>query len=207
MEGPRVIILDFDGTIVDSFPIFISCVNMLSAEFGYQKMGSCSELREKTAREILNAQIGLSEPRLSEWVERFKALLQLNMREAATFGGMREVLTELYLHYRIGIVTSNTEEMVRHILKRDGIEADFIFSEAPLYRKDKSFKEILCQQGLAPDETIYIGDEAKDVDACRKIGMKIIGVCWGFDSKDILERKSPDYLVESPEELLKLLVP
>ena len=86
------------------------------------------------------------------------------------------------------------------------VSTSFICSEAPILEKDRAIKELLSQQALAPDEMIYIGDEMRDVDACRKVGMKIIAVCWGFNSKAALERKSPDYLVESPEELLKLLL-
>ena len=201
------LILDFDGTIVDSSAIFISCMNKLSGEFGYQKIEQSSELREKSAHELLTQHLGLSHQRLREWAGKFNALLKLNMRSAATFKGMKEVLRRLCLHYRVGIVTSNSEEVVRYILNRDGVgTVSFICSEAPILEKDRAIKELLSQQALVPDETIYIGDEVRDIDACRKVGIKIIAVCWGFNSRAALERKSPDYLVESPEELLKLLL-
>jgi len=72
--------------------------------------------------------------------------------------------------------------------------------------KDKAIIELLDQQGLKPHDTIYIGDEMGDIEACRKVGLKIISVCWGFNTKASLERENPDYLVDSPENLSKLLL-
>ena len=41
--------------------------------------------------------------------------------------------------------------------------------------------------------------------ACKKCKISIIAVTWGFDSKELLESKNPDYLADTPEKLLEII--
>lgn len=200
------VILDFDGTLVDSQFIFASCVNELGEAFGYGRIEFGLEHREKNTREMLAGVLGLLPEQVPYWAQEFKARLSRNMGKAVTFKGMREVLSALRKDYWIGIVTSNAKQTVRHVLTRDGIEkVDFIWADAPIFDKDRAIEGLLAHQTLSPEETIYVGDEVRDIDACRKAGIKIIAVSWGFNSKAVLERKGPDYLVETPIQLLTIL--
>ena len=58
---------------------------------------------------------------------------------------------------------------------------------------------------LKPVDIVYIGDEVRDVEAAKAMGVKIVSVTWGFQSKQILERGEPDYIAEKPKELEKIL--
>lgn len=40
----------------------------------------------------------------------------------------------------------------------------------------------------------------------RNAGLDVILVTWGFRDKDELERLHPDYLVQNPDELARLLL-
>lgn len=202
----RNIILDFDGTLVDSQSIFVSCINELGDAFGYGQIELGPEFREKSAHEVLMHALGLLPEQVPCWAQKFKALLSRNMGRALTVKGMKEVLAVLRKDHWIGIVTSNVEETVRHILTRDGFEpVDFIWPYAPIFEKDRAIEGLLTKQTLSPEETVYIGDEVRDVDACRKAGIKIIAVSWGFNSEAALKRREPDYLVQAPMELLTIL--
>jgi len=206
--GWKNVILDFDGTLVDSQSIFISSANELSKAFGYGRIEPGLKLREKSTRDVLIDVLGLLPEQVPLWVEKFKEQLNHNMRSAVTVKGMKEVLSALRKDYRLGIVTSNTEETVRHILARDDIgQVDFIWADAPALEKDRAIEGALIKYTLSPEETIYVGDDVGDIDACRKAGIKIIAISWGFNSKAMLERKGPDYLVETPTQLLTILKP
>jgi phosphoglycolate phosphatase len=206
--GVKELIVDFDGTVVDSSPIFTECMNRLGKEFGYEKIEAGSGLRDKSAYEFFTENLGLSSEQLPGWTDRFKTLLKQAMKIARPFEGMKEVLGRLSTHYRVAIFTSNSEEVVRYLVAKEGFSRpDFICAEIPILEKDRALRVLLLSQGLSPHEAIYIGDEVRDIEACRNAGIKIISVCWGFNSRASLERRSPDYLVESPEELLELLLP
>jgi phosphoglycolate phosphatase len=206
--GVKELIVDFDGTVVDSSPIFTECMNRLGNEFGYGKIEAGSGLRDKSAYEFFTENLGLSSEQLPEWTDRFKALLKPAMKAARPFKGMKEVLGRLSTHYRVTIFTSNSEEVVRYLMMREGFRPPaLICAEIPILGKDRALGALLLSEGLSPSETIYIGDEVRDIEACRNAGIKIVSVCWGFNSRASLERRSPDYLVESPQELLELLLP
>jgi len=200
------LILDFDGTIVDSGPMFVGCINELSGEYGYEKITPGLEVREMDFHDFMR-RLGISRERLGEWTKKLNTLLKSAMRSADPFPGMEEVFNRLREHYLMGILTSNSEEVVRQILDRCGLGAvAFIYPEVPILAKDKALIDLLHQQGLKPHDAIYIGDDVRDIEACRNAGLKIISVCWGFNTKALLERGNPDYLVDSPEDLSQLLL-
>jgi phosphoglycolate phosphatase len=182
-------------------------MNRLGDEFDYRRIDASFSLRDKSAHDFFKEHLGLSGERLLQWTDRFKALLKSAMRTAVPFKDMKELLGQLSAFYRIRIFTSNSEEVVRYIMARyDFRPIDFIHSGIPILEKDKALEELLRSEGLSLHETIYIGDEVRDIDACRHAGIRIISVCWGFNSRTALERRMPDYLVESPKALLSLLL-
>jgi phosphoglycolate phosphatase len=55
------------------------------------------------------------------------------------------------------------------------------------------------------NQMLYVGDELRDVQACKKIGVKIAAVTWGFDSAPLLAASKPDLLCHSPAAFADLL--
>jgi len=50
-----------------------------------------------------------------------------------------------------------------------------------------------------------IGDSGSDIRAAKEASVQSIAVSWGHQSAEVLTRAEPDYLVHSPEELLKVI--
>jgi phosphoglycolate phosphatase len=61
----------------------------------------------------------------------------------------------------------------------------------------------MVEYSLASDECVYVGDETRDVEAARKAGMRSAAVTWGFNSRELLEKSRPDFLIDRPGELLE----
>jgi phosphoglycolate phosphatase-like HAD superfamily hydrolase len=49
-------------------------------------------------------------------------------------------------------------------------------------------------------------DEVRDIEAAKKSGIKSIAVAWGYNTKDALIKENPDFLVNSPDELINIIV-
>ena len=64
---------------------------------------------------------------------------------------------------------------------------------------------MMRKYNLKPEEIIYIGDEIHDVEACKKVGIKIIGVSWGLHTIEALQKNGVDYIVKKPSEILKII--
>ena len=58
--------------------------------------------------------------------------------------------------------------------------------------------------GLKRRETVYVGDETRDVQAARFALIKVVSVTWGFNTKEILRKQRPYYLIDEPKQLLNL---
>lgn len=79
---------------------------------------------------------------------------------------------------------------------------EFIKSGRNIFGKDKDILWIMKKYNLSKNNVVYIGDETRDVEAAKKVGIEIISVCWGFNYKEILQTLNPNFIVESPEEIL-----
>jgi phosphoglycolate phosphatase-like HAD superfamily hydrolase len=63
----------------------------------------------------------------------------------------------------------------------------------------------LRKESLNPEEVVYVGDETRDIEAAKKSQIKVIAVTWGFNSKQVLAAQNPDFLIDRPEELIKVI--
>lgn len=61
------------------------------------------------------------------------------------------------------------------------------------------------QFGIPPENIIYVGDTAIDMQTANNAGMYAVGVLWGFRSKEELVSNGAKYLLNHPLDLLKLL--
>jgi len=200
------LIFDFDGTIIDSLPVFKECVKELGPEFGYTIPEAGLSFRDEDGPEALARYLGLSDDQFVTWMESFHRLLSSHMHRAAPVEGMKDVIGMLARRFRLGIVTSNSEEVVGNILDREAIgPIDFIVSGSSILRKEMAIEHAMSRYGLKKERMIYVGDEVRDITACKKIGVRIISVSWGFNSPEVLSRHEPDHIVEAPAQLLELL--
>lgn len=64
----------------------------------------------------------------------------------------------------------------------------------------------MCNKyNINPLEVIYVGDEDRDIIAAKKTKIKTIAVTWGFNTNEKLSRENPDYLVDSPIQIVEAL--
>lgn len=203
----KVIIFDFDGTIADTFPTVVEIVNSLAKEFGYEPLGIefISTLRHKRAQDIIKI-FRIPIWRIPKMVFAVKELLSEKITEMPVFKGMPEVLKSLKNEgYILGILTSNNEEAVRAFVTRHNIAYfDFIHAEKDIFGKARVLKKIMKSHSYDVSKVIYVGDETRDVEAAKKASIKMIAVNWGFNAVEALEKQAPDYLIGSPQEILKI---
>ena len=49
---------------------------------------------------------------------------------------------------------------------------------------------------------VYVGDETRDIEAAKRAGFISIGVPWGYDSLRLIQKSCPDFIAETPRQLL-----
>ncbi len=55
------------------------------------------------------------------------------------------------------------------------------------------------------DDVIFIGDETRDIEACKRAGIRCVAVTWGYNSEKSLAAQNPHRVFHRPEELRALI--
>ncbi|HQR91161.1 MAG TPA: HAD hydrolase-like protein, partial [Caulobacter sp.] len=75
---------------------------------------------------------------------------------------------------------------------------------ASLFGKARKFRKVTS--GAARDRVICIGDETRDIEAARALGLASGAVTWGAAKRAILAEHGPTIVFESPSEIISHLV-
>ena len=207
----KLIAFDFDGTIFETLAQCLAAFKKTLTPY----MG-----HEPTNAEI-EATFGLNEEGMvrqmvgDRWQEALKDFYAeyARMHEAITepFDGIRELLCDLHARgAQLAMITGKGEVTCRISLEKLGMQdtfADVLCGEADAPNKDKRIAELLEKYGLKKDEIVYIGDSVKDVEACRRAGVRCLSAAWQDDARrETLEKINPGWVFGSVEEIGKHLV-
>jgi phosphoglycolate phosphatase len=202
----KTIIFDFDGTIADTFPIAIAAVNSLSGIYGYKPLKNNDSLRSKTMSDIIKQDLGLSMLKLPSFGRQMRQIVKGKVGSARIFPGMKSTISRLSKDYRVIILTTNSQELVKAVLDINEINCiDEVISESSIFGKGAVISRIIRRDGLSKDQALYIGDEIRDIDACKDAGIRIISVGWGYNTPSSLKSKNPDFFVSTPSGIPSVL--
>ncbi|MEI6376251.1 MAG: HAD-IA family hydrolase, partial [bacterium] len=150
--------------------------------------------------------LGIKSWRVPMIAKRGLQLLHERIDLIDPIAGMPEVLAELYARgNRIGILTSNSEANVSAFLRRHDLPYfNFIRTSSKLFGKGREMKKILKQEKVTAPGVLYIGDETRDIEAAKEIGLRMAAVTWGYNSAEALAAMNPDHLITSPGDILRI---
>lgn len=204
----RYIIFDFDGTLVDSKDVFIAVFNQLAEKYDFKKMKQedIEYLRRLSIIErcrFLNFPLYKLPFLASELHRQYKN----HLKNLVLFTGIKELLDALKNRgFGLAIISSNSVENIKELLQTNRIDyINDIFSASNIFGKDRVIKKFLKVNKLKESEAIYIGDEQRDIVASKKNGVQVIWVGWGYDVIDMAKPENPDYIVNTPGEILSVL--
>ena len=200
-----IIVLDHDGVIADSLDTVVSLFNRIGDKYGLEDVKSREEFVKLFDNNFFDSlkERGFSEQRLKELNEDIQKNLSDEAKDIDPFPGIGKVLKELSRDHKMMVVTSNMSYVVREFLKHH--EVDHIEKILGADHSESKVEKIGSIRSEYPDAQVYyIGDTAGDIKEGREAGATTIAATWGFHSKEKLEQASPDHIVDSPEQLLKL---
>ena len=205
-----LVILDFDGTLADTFPWFASVLNEVAARYRFRPVAAheVEGLRGCGAAGVLAR---LDIPR---WKVPFIARhMRRRASEArgtfALFPGMAEALRAFdAAGVRLAIVSSNREATVRHVLGPElAGRIAFYRCGTALFGKAAAFRRLLRTAGVTPAAALAVGDETRDLAAARKAGLAFGAVAWGYMSAPALAAAGPDHLFATAAQLTAAVLP
>jgi len=202
------VVFDFDGTLVDSKGIFLNIYNGMAQQKGYVQMtpDNIEHLRTLSITKrcsYLNIPLYQIPFVAVRFIRKYREAIPLLEFNSGVEGMLKE-LDKAKVPY--SILSSNSHENIAVFFEKKRLRAPDIFCSSNIFGKDRVLAKFLKIKKLDKSDILYVGDELRDVVACRKIGVKIAWVSWGYDSIEALQDHQPDYVIDDPNALCDLVL-
>ena len=220
MSAPKLIMLDLDGTLVDSVPDLYQALNRMMADLGREPVVE-AEVRNwvgngvqvLVARALAGAikypDDAMDQPIYQKALDAFSGHYdQTNGHFAQLYAGVASSLKRWSEQgIELGVVTNKPIRFTLPLLERLGI-ATFVShvvggDTLPVKKPDPGQLLYLMEQaGSSVENTVMIGDSAHDINAARAAKVPVYAVTYGYNHGEPIENSAPDRLFDSLDELV-----
>ncbi len=210
------LILDLDGTLVDSLPGIAGSLNRSLAEHDLPTHS------EQAVRSFIGngvqilvergAPHGTSEEQLESLLSFFKQDYEATWREGTKpYVEIPSLLKDLQRDgYQLAVLSNKvhrfTQTMVREIFpyihfttvvgQQDGV---------PHKPHPSGALKIAMAMGAGPENCLFVGDSTIDIETAHNAEMPSVAVTWGYHNRDRLTESAPTHLIDAPMDLMKIL--
>ncbi len=216
LRGPsaRAVLFDLDGTLVDTFPGIASAYRHVLTQMGLDDMDDVGlrALIGPPIQEGLHRYLGLSGDRLDEGIRIFREHYGTNgLFRFAKYSGVEEMLLALRdQEFELYIATSKLRTMAVDVVEHAGWRDVFTVvggaePDGTRHLKRDVIGWTLTQVTAGARVVAMVGDRAADIVGGRELGLRGIGVTWGYGSVEELDEAGATATADSPNELLSTL--
>jgi phosphoglycolate phosphatase len=217
IRKPKMILIDVDGTLVDTIPDLAFCINEMMVQLDMPRRGEARVrlwVGNGTERLIKRALTGRMNGEPDEDLYQRALPIFLNFyaqnisKRSRLYDGVREGLAGLRAaDMRLGAVTNKPERFTLPLLKQMHLLDYFeiVVSGDSLPRKKPDPLPLLHAaevMSIAPAHALMLGDSETDVIAARAAGFQIVCVSYGYNHGENICDANPDAVIDSIAELL-----
>lgn len=218
---PQMVLIDLDGTLVDSVPDLAYCVDAMMPQLSMPARGEAkvrhwvgNGVERLVKRALLDSLEGEPEQMLlDKALPIFMALYKENVSQRSRlYPGVKEGLNFLRgAGYKLGCITNKAAAFTEPLLKDLGIFDYFQIvvsgdtlpvkkpDPLPLLHAARFFR-------VEPGRALMVGDSISDVKAARAAGFQVICVSYGYNHGLDIRDAHPDAVIDSLAQLAGLLV-
>ena len=215
-----MVLIDVDGTLVDSVPDLAYCVDEMMKQLDMPTHGEAKVrnwVGNGVERLVRRALIGKleGEPDEALYDRAYPIFLELysenTSKRSCLYPGVKEGLEYLKGEgYKIGCVTNKAAQFTEPLLKDLGVYDYFsiVISGDTLPEKKPDPMPLLHAAkffNVAPEQALMIGDSISDVKAARAAGFRIVCMSYGYNHGVDIHEAKPDGVMDSMAELPELL--
>ncbi|MGJ4888288.1 HAD hydrolase-like protein [Bradyrhizobium sp. HKCCYLRH3099] len=209
------VLLDLDGTLIDSRPGIAASTRAALRSLGHTPDDTLdiAAFIGPPLQDMLHALLQAhGDDRVDEAVLVYRRHYgDVGLFDCALYPGIREALLEMHgAGLRLYLATSKREVFARRILEHLELASLFtaIHGSVPsgaLDHKPELLAHILSMRNISARDGVMIGDRRHDIAGAHAVGLRSLGVLWGYGSRDELETAGADRLVESPFDLARMI--
>ncbi len=220
MKRPEMVLIDLDGTLVDSVPDLTFCVDEMMQKLGLPVRGEARVRTwvgngvERLVRRALTDSLD-GEPDEELFQRAYPIFLRLYAENTSgrsrLYPGVREGLDYLRgAGFKLGCVTNKAEQFTLPLLADMGIRDYFaiVVSGDTLAEKKPHPLPLLHAAkffGVEPANALMLGDSMSDVKAARAAGFNVVCMSYGYNHGIDIREANPDAVLDSMAELGTLL--
>ena len=217
-EAPvKCVIFDLDGTLVDTIDdLGLACAHLLCQK-GITPEWTKEDYKNfvgNGARLLVKRAFGgnLTDVELDRQYELFKKLYgEIMLDNAYVYSGMADVVNLIKKSgIKLAICTNKpdaaADKIAEHFFGKDTFAVvRGAIDGAPKKPDPTIANEVINTLGVEASDCIWVGDSAVDIETAENLGCECIAVTWGFRSRESLLERDPDYIIDSPKDILKIL--
>jgi phosphoglycolate phosphatase len=206
------VIFDLDGTVWDSAPGIIGCLEATLVEMGLPVPGS-AHLHELLGPPLLGVLAGLDVP--DDRLDEGRVIYRRHYREHGEFecvvyDGIPDLLDRLRsAGHLLATATSKGVEVAVRMLDHFGLADRFDVVRAASMTKTVHSKVDIIGEAMAGLESIggratsatMVGDRSFDIEGGKHFGLVTVGVTWGYATDGELAEVGPDHIVDDVDQL------
>ena len=214
----KACVFDLDGTLTDTLESLTYSVNETMKELGLPEItsGQCREFVGNGAKVLIEKTLrAAGDENLTRFEEAFAAYQRIFDKyctyHVAPYPGITEMLEDMKKQgMKLGVLSNKPDRQAVHVVEeifganvfdhiqgqKDGI---------PRKPDPAALLYIADEFGVESTETLYIGDSEVDGATGNAAGMDTVLVSWGFRSRSVLEAAKPRFIVDTTDEILKIV--
>lgn len=208
----KAFVFDLDGTLLHTLPDLVALTNATLEASGYPPRTDAEILSfvGNGARSLMLQAVpaGTPETAADAALVRWKSLYPTyGHKLTRPFPHIEETLSQLRERgARLGVLSNKFDAGAQDVIAAylpntfDAVHGES--ADYPRKPNPTGLLRMLAELGVSPDEAIYIGDSAGDVDVAVAAGVFPIGVTWGYQPVDCLRERGAKAIIEDPRELL-----
>jgi len=209
----KLIIFDYDGVIVNSFPEVHKIYSKICAKLGKncpKTLEGFKKVYGHSSSECYQ-QLGFTDEDIQEGNKIYKR--ETGNVKSLPFNGIKAVLEKLIQKHKLIVVSSSYRKDVEQKLESFNLLKYFskVLGRESVkikrFEKVEAIKEVLNEYNVSPNETLLVGDRNVDFVEGIKAGLDkilLVDYGWGYELKLIPEYKSK-YSVKKPKDLIEAI--
>jgi len=212
MSAPtKNIVFDWNSTLLDDIGALFDCQNILMRSMGKPPITiDYFRAHYDVPFERLYTNLGLTDAEIEKAMGLDKSIFHDHYEPMANVAGLREGAVEVLGHaqkhgVKSLILSNHIVDPIRTQLRR--LEIEHLFAEVLAYAtrkvqfrdmsKGERLRRFMQQNGMAPHQTIIVGDSVEEIEIAREQGLISVAITGGCVSEERLRAANPDHIIHS----------